>query len=30
MSLDIFNEEGIPLDKQLFTWRDMIPTPTSN
>ena len=29
MSLDIFKEKGIPLDKQLFTWRDMVQTPTS-
>ena len=29
MSLDIFKEKGIPLEKQLFTWRDMVQTPTS-
>jgi rubrerythrin len=29
MSLDIFKEKGTPLDKQLFTWRDLVRTPTS-
>ena len=29
MSLDIFKEKGIPLEKQLFTWRDMVQTPAS-
>src|SRR5688572_25631071 len=29
MSLDIFKEKGTPLDKQLFTWRDLVQTPTS-
>jgi hypothetical protein len=29
MSLDIFKEKGIPPDKQLFTWRDLVQTPTS-
>lgn len=29
MSLDIFKEKGIPLEKQIFTWRDMVQTPTS-
>jgi hypothetical protein len=27
--LIIFKEKGIPLEKQLFTWRDMVQTPTS-
>src|SRR5687767_15320207 len=29
MSLDIFKEKGTPLDKQVFTWRDLVRTPTS-
>jgi rubrerythrin len=29
MSLDIFQEKGIPLEKQIFTWRDLVQTPTS-
>lgn len=29
MGLDIFREKGIPLDKQEFTWRDMVRVPTS-
>ena len=29
MGLDIFREKGVPLDKQQFTWRDMVPAPTS-
>jgi rubrerythrin len=29
MSLDIFKEKGIPLEKQIFTWRDMVQTSTS-
>src|ERR687884_1327554 len=29
MTLDIFKEKGTPLDKQLFTWRDVVPAPTS-
>ena len=29
MSLDIFREKGTPIDKQVFTWRDMVRTPTS-
>ncbi len=29
MSLDIFREKGVPLDKQIFTWRDLVHTPTS-
>jgi hypothetical protein len=29
MSLDIFKEKGIPLEKQQFTWRDLVHTPTS-
>ena len=29
MTLDIFKEKGTPLDKQLFTWREMVQAPTS-
>ena len=29
MSLDIFREKGVTLDKQKFTWRDMVQPPTS-
>jgi hypothetical protein len=29
MTLDIFKEKGTALDKQLFTWRDLVQTPTS-
>lgn len=29
MALDILKEKGIPLDKQEFTWRDMVRVPTS-
>jgi hypothetical protein len=29
MTLDIFKEKGTPLDKQSFTWRELVPTPTS-
>jgi rubrerythrin len=29
MTLDILNEKGIPLDKQQFTWRELVQTPTS-
>ncbi|HKR21545.1 MAG TPA: hypothetical protein VJS17_03080 [Pyrinomonadaceae bacterium] len=29
MSLDIFKEKGTPVEKQLFTWRDLVRTPTS-
>jgi hypothetical protein len=29
MSLDIFKEKGTPLEKQIFTWRDLVQTPTS-
>ena len=29
MSLDIFKEKGTPLEKQLFTWRELVQTPTS-
>jgi hypothetical protein len=29
MTLDIFKEKGTPLDKQLFTWRDLVKAPTS-
>lgn len=29
MALDILKERGIPLDRQGFTWRDMVRTPIS-
>ncbi|HEX8351408.1 MAG TPA: hypothetical protein VF611_00685 [Pyrinomonadaceae bacterium] len=29
MGLDIFKERGVPLEKQQFTWRDMVQAPTS-
>ena len=29
MTLDIFKEKGTPLDKQLFTWRELVQAPTS-
>jgi hypothetical protein len=29
MTLDIFREKGTPLDKQQFTWRDLVQAPTS-
>jgi hypothetical protein len=29
MALDIFREKGTPLDRQAFTWRDMVRTPIS-
>jgi hypothetical protein len=29
MTLDIFKEKGTPLEKQLFTWRELVQTPTS-
>ena len=29
MTLDIFREKGTPLDKQLFTWRELVQAPTS-
>src|SRR5215216_4581144 len=29
MTLDIFKEKGVPLEKQQFTWRDMVQAPTS-
>src|SRR6476660_6315775 len=29
MSLDIFNEKGVSLDKQQFTWREMVQAPIS-
>ena len=29
MSLDIFAEKGIALDKQIFDWHDIVRTPTS-
>jgi hypothetical protein len=29
MALDIFKERGVPLERQQFTWRDMVQAPTS-
>jgi hypothetical protein len=29
MSLDIFREKGTPLDRQVFTWRDLVQAPIS-
>jgi hypothetical protein len=29
MGLDIFKEKGVSLEKQQFTWRDMVQAPTS-
>lgn len=29
MSLDLLKEKGTPLDKQRFTWRDLVQVPTS-
>lgn len=29
MSLDLLKEKGIPIEKQQFTWRDMVRVPTS-
>ena len=29
MTLDIFKEKGIPLDKQNFTWRELVQAPAS-
>jgi hypothetical protein len=29
MSLNIFEERGVEIDRQLFTWRDMVRTPVS-
>jgi rubrerythrin len=29
MTLDIFKEKGTPLDKQRFTWRELVQAPTS-
>lgn len=29
MGLDIFKEKGVSLDKQKFTWREMVQAPTS-
>jgi hypothetical protein len=29
MGLDIFKEKGVSLDKQQFTWRDLVQAPTS-
>ena len=29
MTLDLFREKGIPVEKQMFTWRDLVKTPVS-
>lgn len=29
MTLDIFKEKGTPLDRQVFTWRDLVQAPIS-
>ena len=29
MTLDIFKEKGTPLDKQVFTWRELVQAPNS-
>jgi hypothetical protein len=29
VALDIFAERGVPLERQVFTWRDMVRTPVS-
>jgi hypothetical protein len=29
MTLNIFKEKGIPIEKQVFTWRDLVKTPVS-
>jgi hypothetical protein len=29
VALDLFKEKGVPLDKQKFTWRDIVQVPTS-
>jgi hypothetical protein len=29
MTLDLLSEKGIPLEKQIFTWRDLVKTPVS-
>jgi hypothetical protein len=29
MSLNIFDNRGVPIDRQRFTWRDMVQTPIS-
>ena len=29
MTLDILNERGTPLDRQVFTWREMAGAPCS-
>src|SRR6187397_1597809 len=29
MTLDLLKEKGIPLDRQVFTWRDLVQTPIS-
>jgi len=29
MSLNLFKDKGIPLEKQVFTWRDLVQKPIS-
>ena len=29
MAIDILAEKGVPLDRQVFTWRDMVRQPYS-
>jgi hypothetical protein len=29
MSLDLFQERGTPLDRQVFTWKELVPEPLS-
>lgn len=29
MALDLLNEKGVPLDRQIFTWRDLVRAPYS-
>lgn len=29
MTLDLLREKGVPLDRQAFSWRDLVRTPTS-
>src|SRR4051812_25785463 len=29
MALDIIREKGVPLERQAFTWRDLVQPPTS-
>ena len=29
MSLDLFHERGTPLDRQIFTWKELVPEPIS-